>query len=155
MTLPYENSKADPAKAQQRIRSTLTKFGVSSIGFSEDFENREIFVNFKYKEYPVCMPIDYAKLAEIYLEDDPWSWRRNGTENEWIEKKRQIAYRASFSLLDDYLKGLITIVELGVFSFEEAFFAYFVNNQGQRIGEMLTKKLPELVGGKLALTDGG
>ena len=46
------------------------------------------------------------------------------------------------------------MVELGCFSFEEIFFAYFTNNQGVRLGEIMTKKLPDLIRGNLALTDG-
>lgn len=152
--LPYSDSTADPVRAQQRIRDSLRKFGVTSIGFSEDFENHEVVVQFKYKDYPVCMPVNYGKLAGRYLEEDPYKSSRRCSEEEWEEKKRDVAYRAAFSLLDDYLKSLITIVEIEAFSFEEMFFAYFVNKRGQRVGEMLVKSLPDLLGGKLALGEG-
>jgi hypothetical protein len=43
---------------------------------------------------------------------------------------------------------------MGIFSFEEIFISYFTDNQGQRLGEVLLKNLPDLIKGKLALMPG-
>lgn len=152
--LPYSTSKATPAKAQQRIRDTLMKFGVDMISFGEDFSKFEVVVSFKYQDYPVCIPVNYHDLAQLYIDEDPYNYRKRGTREDWEAKKREVAYRATYSLLDDFLKSLITIVELGAFSFEEIFVSYFVNKDGQRLGEMLKANLPALIKGQLALTEG-
>ncbi len=154
MALPYSHSKADPVGAQVRIRKMLMKFGVDRIIFDEDFNKAEICVKFKYKDYPVSMPINYGSLSRLYIKEDPWTARRRCSQSEWEHDKRTIAYNASFSLLDDFLKGLIIIVEMGVFSFEEIFVSYFTDKQGHRLGEILTKKLPDFISGRLALTEG-
>lgn len=151
--LPYATSKTDPVRAQQRIRATLQKFGVSRIAFDEDFKACELVVRFIYKEYPVSLPVDYARLAELYLEEDPWTTRKFKSRDEWEADKREVAYRAAFSLIEDYLKSMVTIVEMGVFSFEEIFVSYFIDKRGKRLGEYFKAKLPELVAGK-ALPEG-
>lgn len=154
MALPYSSSKANPVKAQMAIRKMLLKFGVSNIGFNEDFVNFTVIVYFTYNNFPVSIPINYKDLSEMYLEEEPWTYRRKNTEEEWVEKKRQIAYNASFSMINDFLKSLITMIELGAFSFEEIFMSYFTDNKGIRLGEILVKKLPDFCEGKLALESG-
>lgn len=152
--LPYSNSKANPIQAQARIRQMLLKFGVSQFHFSEDVERREVKIAFIYKGYPVSLPINIDRLAERYLKDDPWTYRKHANRDQWAAEKRRIAQNASFSLLEDFLKGLIMVVELGMFSFEEIFVSYFIDNKGRRLGEILTKRLPELVSGRFALQEG-
>src|SRR3972149_8098547 len=96
--LPYANSKANPIQAQARIRQMLLKFGVDLMRFSEDMQKHEIKVEFVYKGYPVSLPINIDKLAERYLKDDPWTYRKNANREQWAAEKRRIAQNASFSL---------------------------------------------------------
>lgn len=154
MSLPYANSKASPQQAQARIQATLRKFGVSRISFEEDFEQCTLTVRLQYKDYPVSIPVDYGRLAEIYLEEDPYTSRKRMTRQAWEDGKREVAYRAAFSLLEDYLKSMVTIVEMGVFSFEEIFVSYFVGPGGKRLGEIFKQRLPALISGQLALGEG-
>lgn len=151
--LPYSTSKADPSKAQKRIRALLQKFGVDRISFDEDFRACEISIKFLYDDYPVKLPVSYTVLADMYLEEDPWTHRKTKSEDEWIAEKREVAYRASFSVLEDFLKGSITMVTMGLFSFEEAFIGHFVNSEGQRLGEVLAPKLQSFFNGQLALKE--
>lgn len=152
--LPYATSKADPAKAQQRIRDTLIRFGVSRIIFDEDFENNVLSVKFTFKNLPVVLPINHKRLAEAYIKADPWTRRKSQSKDAWHEKKRDIACRASFSLLEDFIKSMVLMVEIDMFSFEEIFMSHFINEKGERLGDMIAHRLPEFVSGGLALTDG-
>lgn len=152
--LPYSNSKANPIQAQARIRQMLLKFGVDRLRFDEDMLKHEIKVEFIYKGLPVSMPINTDKLAAVYLKDDPWTWNKRSTKQEWETEKKRIAQNAAFSILEDFLKGHIMVVEMGVFSFEEIFLSYFRDNQGRRLGEVLAKRLPDIVSGRLALPEG-
>src|SRR3972149_447719 len=152
--LPYANSKANPIQAQARIRQMRLKCGVDLLRFSEDMQKHEIKVEFVYKGYPVSLPINIDRLAARYLKDDPWDYRKRSNRQEWEANKRYVASSAAFSLLEDFLKGLIMVVELGIFSFEEIFVAYFMDNKGRRLGEIFTKRLPDLVSGRLSLSEG-
>ncbi|MCK4739056.1 MAG: hypothetical protein KAT46_03830 [Deltaproteobacteria bacterium] len=152
--LPYSNSKADPTRAQGRIRKILLKFGVSSIGFNEDIENTEVVVNFKYRDYPVVVPVNYGKLADLYIEESPWTYRMRKTRSEYETRMHDTAYRASFSLLEDFIKASITTVEMGMFSFEEVFVSHFVTPDGVRLGEVFKHRLPDFINGQAALGTG-
>jgi len=154
MQLPYANSTADPAKAQKRIRTALLKFGVGRISFDEDFESQVLTINFRYEKYPVSLPVDYGKLAELYMEDAPYSSRSRKTKEAWVAGKLDTAYRASFSLLDDFIKALITMVVTGLCSFEEAFVSRFVSPDGERLGDLLAPKLSQFIDGQIALGSG-
>ncbi len=152
--LPYANSTADPTRAQKRIRETLQKFGVQRIGFDDDFENLELMIRFIYKDFPVSLPVNYGELAELYLEAKPHTYRMRLTETEYITKKRETAYRAAYSMLEDYLKSMVTLIELGAFSFEEIFLSYFTDNRGMRLGQHMAPRLKEFAEGRLALPEG-
>ncbi|MBZ0165606.1 MAG: hypothetical protein K8I00_02285 [Candidatus Omnitrophica bacterium] len=152
--LPYMDSKCDPVHAQQRIRQTLIKFGVDRIMFDEDFKAFTIYMKFRYKDYPVCIPVNYEKIAKKFMKSAPLSYRARSTREKWESKHRDKAYRASFSIIEDFIKSMITMVELDVFTFEEIFISYFMGPNEKRLGEYLTKRLPDFVGGRLALPEG-
>lgn len=153
--LPYRDSKCNPVEAQQRIRKTLLKFGVDRIIFDEDFKNFTIFVKFQYKNYPVSIPLNYAEVAKRYQKEDPYNpSRRRINRDEWEKRHLETAYKASFSILNDFIKSMITIVEIGAFSFEEIFFSCFQGANGQRMGEIIKKELPNIIAGRFALGPG-
>ena len=150
----YSGSTADPVRAQSRIRETLRKFGVDLIGFDDDFKEGEVVIRFEYNNLKVAVPVNYGKLALIYIEDDPWTSRKFKSEKEWIDDKRQIAYKASFSVLEDFLKSMITMVETKTFTFEDVFLSYFTDTMGVRLGERLAPRLADFANGQLALGAG-
>lgn len=152
--LPYSNSKADPIRAQGRIRQMLQKFGVDRVGFDEDFTSFEVSVKFLYKNYPVKLPVNYSALSERLLKEDPWTRRKNKNRTDWEQDKRETAYRAGFSILEDFLKASLTLIDSGLFTFEEVFIGHFVSSRGQRLGEMMAPRLQDFVSGRLALSEG-
>lgn len=152
--LPYADSKATPSAAQERIKNALKKFGVSAISFEEDFEKSIITLRFKYKDYPVSIPIDHGALAKAYMERDPWTTSRHRTMKKWKERYTNTAYRASFTMLENYIKPMLLMAETGLFSFEEIFISFFVDRDGKRLGEEFKRCMPEWVSGQRALTEG-
>lgn len=150
----YSGSVADPYKAQSRIRNMLNNFGVDRVLFDENFKNRELAICFEYNNYPIALPIKYGDMAESAMKENPYNNYHRKSKSEWEKNHREIAYSAAFSIMEDFLKSLITIVEMGVFTFEEIFVSYITDNQGRRLGEHFIKVLPEMVSGQLALTGG-
>lgn len=150
----YSTSKADPIRAQARIRDALQRFGVDRVGFDDDFKNFELVVRFEHKDLKVALPVNYGRLAEVYIEDDPWTERKFKTEDEWNEDKRRTAYSASFSMLEDFLKSMVTMVEIKAFTFEDVFLSYFTDSRGIRLGEVMIKQLGAFASGNLALKSG-
>lgn len=153
--LPYASSNCNPAHAKGRITEMLRKFGVSRVSFDEDFGKGLLFLRFIYNDYPVSIPVNYKEMAKLYVNADPFTYRKRGTRVEWDERKSDVAYKAAFSALEDFLKGSFTIIEMKVMTFEELFLGSFVMKGGQRIGEAFLPRLSELVKtGQLALTGG-
>lgn len=154
LKLPYTNSKCNPVQAQQRIQKLLVQFGVDRISFTIDMKRGELVVSFTYQGYPVKLPVNYVALADRYIAEDPYTSRKRITEAAWIATKRDISTRAAYSILEDFLKGAITMVEMGVLPFEDVFIGSFVHTSGQRLGDMLTLNLPDFIHGRMALTEG-
>ncbi|MCK5604632.1 hypothetical protein KAR91_22275 [Candidatus Pacearchaeota archaeon] len=154
MTLPYSDSKANPEAAKGRITSALRKFGVDRISFEEDYKEKVIRVAFQHKDLPVSIPLDYGALGKLYLEERPYASNCRGSKADYEAKKGEVAYRASFSILEDLIKGLVVVAECGMVSFEEAFLAFFLTPGGQTVGEMLTPRIKEITSGNIALPAG-
>lgn len=153
MALPYRNSSADPMKAQGRIQATLRKFGVGRIIFDDDVENKKITISFKYKDMPVSLPLDYGDLAKKFSEQDPYTSRKRGTRPDYEFKLSEQAYKAAYSMLDDLIKSMISIVNLGAYEFEEIFLGFFVNNNGVRVADIIVPRLKEGIGPRFQLSE--
>ena len=139
--LPYFNSKTQPHLATVRIKKLLEKFKVSQVNFGEDFERNEIRVTFTLKEVPVCLPVNYGSLADKYRSCDPYS------KDEAAYLK--MATNASYAVIEDYLKAMLTMHELGIMSLEEIFLPNLLTDGGLRLGERIRAKLPDVLSGKL------
>ncbi len=156
MDLPYSKSKADPTKAQSRIRTLLMKFGVNQLSFDEDFDKREVKVFFTFKGYPVMIPLNVNELADAFMRQDPYTSRKRMTREEWKAQYLESAHNAAFSVLEDLIKSMITVISVGVggFSFEEIFFSFFIGKDGRRMGEVIKERLPKLLASANMSTEG-
>lgn len=154
MTLPYQNSKADPSRAQGRINAILRKFGVSRIIFDDDVDQKIIKINFIFNSMPVSMPVDFGKLAKKFLEQKPWNNYRRMSEEDYIFKVSAGAHSAAYSLIEDMLKAKLSIINLGINSFEQEFLGNFVNRNGEILSEILLPKLQGFIDSRFQLTDG-
>ena len=139
--IPYINSKADPMRAQGRIEATLRKFGVQRVQFDHDIEHFTLTVIFKYRDLPVCFPVNYKKLGETFLEIQPYTSRMRCSREEYTEKMYDSAFRATYSLLDDLVKSMISVVNLGAYKFEEIFLGFFMGADGTRVSDLLVPQL--------------
>jgi hypothetical protein len=155
MSLPYENSNADPMKAQGRIQQILRKFGIQRIVFDDDIENNTITIIFKFQDIPVKIPVNYKELAQKFMDVEPWNSRRRCSSEEYEFKIAEKAYKASYSMLEDLIKSMISIVNLGAFSFEEIFLGFFMGKDGKRVSEVLVPQLNGFKGAGFQLTEGG
>ena len=133
---PYFKSHASPMLAQGRIKELLRKFGVQMVTVADDFEAHEVYIIFKYRNIPVKIPLNYGRLALKWLEDQPYAYRMRSTRAEYEARIKETAYRASYSILEDFLKAMVTMVDLGIRTFEEVFLADFDTAEGQRFGEL-------------------
>jgi hypothetical protein len=155
----YWDTRVTVAQSQQHIRNMLEKFGAEGFSFSESFKGEgRAAVSFVYKGLPVQMQIDPTKVAALFLQKNPWNYRKKRTRKEyevWAGKK---AKAVAFRVLFHALKAMLIAVEYGVQEFEEVFFAHFVLDakgaNPRPLGQEYISKLSDLVEGKLLLGDG-
>lgn len=145
--LPYYNSKTQPHLAKARITKLLQKFGVSQVNMSEDFDNNEIRVSFVFQKMKVSIPVNCEKLASVYYPNNNW--------DNIHEKYQKSCVNAAWASIEDYLKAMLMMHELGIMDLAEIFLPNIVTSQGMRVAEMIKGNLPEFLETKLLTAGGG
>lgn len=135
--LPYFDSKTQPHLAINRIKKTLEKFGASQMNFGQDFDLKIITINFINRKIPVCLPVEYGKLAKKYSNSD----RYDRGEKVYLK----MAENAAYAVIEDYLKAMLTMHELGVMTLEEIFLPNLVTNNGLRLAQRIQSEMPKLL----------
>ena len=135
MTLPYETaSSGDRALAEaQRV---LARFGVQTFGAMTDYERECVVVQFRYGGRQIHMEASIKGYAEAYHRAHPYRrGRLRITEDQYRVRVLGIARHAVCSILRDWIKGQMTAIETGVFSFEAAFLGQIMLPSGVTIGQ--------------------
>lgn len=145
---PYSKSQASPEAAERRIKKMLKEFGVQMVSITDDYEHKTILVIFKYQDMPVKIPLTYGVLADKWIEETPHTFRHRKSRQEHEDEIRDTAYRAAFSMLEDLLKPLITMAEMGLRPFETSFLADLVMDGEQRLVEIMLPKIRALTKGE-------
>lgn len=138
MTLPYSSSTSGK-NALTEIQKILRAFDCTKFATGEDFEAGEVFVQFEHKGRMVMLKVSAKGYAAAWLRENPWSYRRRGSESEYKAKALEIGSTAIYSVLRDYIKGQVTYVEIGMMTFEEAFLSHLMLPDGQRVIEKFHK----------------
>jgi len=135
--LPYFNSKTQPHLAINRIKKVLEKFGSSQMNFGQDFDLKIITISFINRKIPVSLPVEYGKLAEKYYRCDS----RSRGKDVYLK----MAENAAYAVIEDYLKAMLTMHELGVMTLEEIFLPNLVTNNGMRLAQRIQTEMPKLL----------
>lgn len=142
--LPYYRSKTQPHLAKERIYKCLEKFGVDQVNLFESFKDYEVRVSFIYKDIPVSIPVNYRKLGELY---------GNKHWDNLYESEQKQAKNAAYAAIEDYLKAMLTMHELGIMDITEIFMPNLVGKDGVRLAEHIQNHLPEFLDGKYLLKE--
>ncbi len=138
MSLPYESaSTGDRAIAE--MQKTLHRFGCQSFGSMMDWERGELLVQFRYRNMPISVKANFKGYAAAWLKHHPWSSRMRVSKVEHERKALEIASKAVYSVLRDWIKGQTTAVETGILSFEGAFLGQILLPTGKTILETATE----------------
>lgn len=134
MSLPYENSTTGD-KALGEIQKILQRFGCQSFGSMMDFENKELLIQFKYRDTPISVKASSAGYAAAWLKEHPYTHRMKRSRAEHEQKAVDVAGVAVYSILRDWIKGQVTAIECGILSFEGAFLGQVLLPSGQTVLE--------------------
>lgn len=158
MAKRYASASRGADKARNQIDEMLRDLGASKVYWQTDYENGIVGVGFEYESLPIMIEISLRQFAQGLLDDDPYTYRKRKSEKEWIEEKTAQAQKGVYSLLYDWFKAQVTIIQFGLMDVEDVFLAYMnvIGKDGPiSLGKALRKdgKLLALSTGTLALPE--
>lgn len=133
-SIPYSEARAG-GKAREEIVRILQRFGCESVGFMDEFTDKSVMLAFKWRGRDVQLRASAQGWANLWLKENPWSDRRKLNEHEWKQKALNQGMIAVNSVLRDWVKGQVTAIEIGVFSFEHVFMPHMLTNDGTSLLE--------------------
>jgi len=139
MKLPY-SSATSGATALNDIQKMLKKFGCTKFATGEDFETGELFIQFEHYGRMVNMKASGKAYAAAWLRENPWSHRRKLSRKQHEAKAIEIGSIAVCSILRDWVKGQVTAIEIGMFTFEAAFLSHIMLPNGVSVIDHVNKE---------------
>jgi hypothetical protein len=136
IAVPYESASSGES-ARGEIIKILKRFGCSSIGFMDNFENHSVTLYFEHRGNTVRLEASAKGWAAMYLRAHPWSSRMRNNQAQHQKKAMEQGLIAINSILRDWVKGQITAVETGILSFSAVFMPYMLAPDGRPILEHL------------------
>ena len=137
MTVPYASASSD-MRAREEIKKILTRFGCEFIGFMDDMAKHETFLAFKHRGGQVQMSVSAKGWAQMWLKENRYTGRRRGTRHEYEQEALKQGHIAVNSILRDWVKAQVTIIESGIVSFEAVFMPFMLTATGQTVLERIT-----------------
>lgn len=134
--VPYASAKSGLA-AREEITKLLSRFGCSSVGFMDDFAEHSVLLAFKHRGRAVQLRASAKGWAQMYLKENPWTYRRRGTRQDYEREAIEQGLIAINSILRDWVKGQLTAVECGILSFEAVFMPHMLTNDGRPLIERI------------------
>lgn len=129
-SVPYANATSGTA-ARDEIIKILKRFGCSSIGFMDNFEQHSVLLYFEHRGNQVRLEASAKGWAAMYLRENPWTSRRALRREAYERDVLERGVVAINSVLRDWVKGQVTAVECGVMSFTAVFFAHMIASDGR------------------------
>lgn len=134
--VPYASAKSGLA-AREEITKLLSRFGCSSVGFMDDFAEHSVLLAFKHRGRAVQLRASAKGWAQMYLKENPWTYRRRVTRQDYEREAIEQGLVAINSILRDWVKGQLTAVECGILSFEAVFMPHMLTNDGRPLIERI------------------
>jgi hypothetical protein len=141
--IPYANASSGN-RAREEISKILQRFGCEKVGFMEDHAKHEVTLYFEHRGRPVRLEASAAGWAQMWLKQNPLSYRARKTRHEHEQEALAQGHLAVSSLLRDWIKGQVTAIETGILSFEAVFMPFMLTSDGRPLIERLkdTNLLP-------------
>lgn len=140
MTIPYSSATSGD-KALVETQKILAKFGCQTFGTMTDAESGELIVQFKWRDRNVSLRASWKGYASALIKDSPYTYRSKGSKQQHEQKALKQAQISVCSVLRDYVKGQVTMVECGIMSFECAFMPHMLLPTGERVIDRVQAQL--------------
>jgi hypothetical protein len=123
-SVPYANAAS--SKARDDISRTLQRFGCESVGIMDDYAKHEVILGFK----------DRGVAMQVHA----WTPRHRRERVPCEQDALKQGHIAVNSMLRDWVKAQITIVECGILLFEAVFMPYMLGSDGRPLIEHLAER---------------
>ena len=134
MTTPYARATSGIA-ARDDITKLLRRFGCSSVGFMDNYEDHEVLLQFEHRGRQMRLRASAKGWAALWLKENPYNGYRKSSENEHRAKALAQGHVAINSILRDWVKGQLMAVESGMLSFDAVFMPFMLTHDGRTISE--------------------
>ncbi|MDZ4192905.1 MAG: hypothetical protein U1D65_12930 [Pseudomonas sp.] len=141
MPMPYENATSGD-KAFAEIQKILGRFGCDNYGIMQKTGDQVTLVQFDWRGRTVQVPGHWGGYASQWLKENPYTTRMRRTQAEHKQRAMEIAQIAVCSLLRDWVKAQVTMVECQMMTLEEVFMPHMLLPDGKRLVEHAQKLLP-------------
>lgn len=132
MKLPYEGSTSGE-RAIKEMQKILQAFGCDSFGHLMNYIKGELIVQFERRGQQITVSASVKGYAVAWLKQYPHTHRMRRTKAEQEHIAMETAKIAVYSILRDWIKAQVTMVETGVLSFEGAFLGQILLPSGQTV----------------------
>jgi hypothetical protein len=136
--IPYASATTGAA-AREEITKVLRRFGCESVGFMDDFEKHEVLLAFTHRGRPIQLRASAKGWAQMFLKENPFTFRRQGTRQDYEQRALRQGLVAVNSILRDWIKGQVTAVECGILSFESVFLPYMLTADGRPLVDRISE----------------
>jgi hypothetical protein len=134
MSTPYAQATSGVA-ARDEITKLLRRFGCTSIGFLDNYEDHEVLLVFKHRGRQTQLRASAKGWAVLHLKENPHNYRHKHDEQQHRDKALAQGQIAINSILRDWVKGQVMAVECGVLSFDAIFMPFMLTHDGRTISE--------------------
>src|SRR5215831_20157876 len=100
MTIPYASASAG-VRARDEITKILRRLGCESIGWMDDYQAHSVLLAFKHRGQSVQLSASAKGWAQAWLKENPWSWSRRSTRQEYEAQALKQGHTAVNSVLRD------------------------------------------------------
>ena len=137
-SVPYASAESN--KARGEISKTLQRFGCESVGIMDDYAKHEVILAFKHRGVAMQLHASAKGWAQMWLKQNPWTYRHRRERVPYEQDALKQGHIAVNSMLRDWVKAQITIVECGILSFEAVFMPYMLGSDGRPLIEHLAER---------------
>jgi hypothetical protein len=140
MSLPYEHATSG-RRAIDDIKKILNRFGVDQIAEGTDYRTHTVVISFSHKDRRVKVEASAQGWCDTWLKANPYSSRMKRSLADYRAAALAQGHRAVCSMLRDWIKGQVTAIETGLFTFEAAFMGQMIMADGRTVAEKYREDL--------------
>jgi hypothetical protein len=140
-SVPYASASTG-TNARDEITRVLRRFGCEQIYFMDDYAKHEVLLAFVHRGRQVQLRASASGWARMFLKEQPWTYLRRSTQAEWEQAALRQGHIAVNSILRDWVKSQLTMIEAGILSFEAIFLPHMIGTDGRTLLERADDMLP-------------